>query len=430
VAGIVTIAVRRPAALARNAIAAVAVFAVVFPLAWLAAGQSLGDLPGWLRGSWRLASGYQEAMAIERTDSAVGYVLAVLVALVAGTAAVRLARRDRGLVALGVGLLVLAALEFGFKHGFTRHDAGHEPSFFIIGGFLLVGLARYARRPVAVLVAAGLTLAVVPSGIERFDPFAARDRWRASAEAALNDGYRRDLLANAKREARARYAIPPALVAETVGHPVSVDPWEATAAWAYSMEWRPVPVFQSYSAYTAELDEMNARAIAAAPADQVVLREDREILDDRNARWETPRYLLALACDYTPGARDGRWSLLRHGPDRCAEPRTAGSREVRAGEAVDVPAAGPGEIVVARFTPRPDDVLSTVGNALLKDWSPLHATVDGQRFRLPEALAGGPLMVSVPAELGWAPPFGAFRYSRLAFDRAGTVAFEVVALRA
>jgi hypothetical protein len=161
-----------------------------------------------------------------------------------------------------------------------------------------------------------------------------------------------------------------------------------------------------------------------------VLREEREILDDRNARWETPRYLLALACDYTPGAREGRWSLLRHGPDRCAEPRTAGSREVRAGEAVDVPAAGPGEIVVARFTPRPDDVLSTVGNALLKDWSPLHATVDGQRFRLPEALAGGPLMVSVPAELGWAPPFGAFRYSRLAFDRAGTVAFEVVALRA
>jgi hypothetical protein len=428
VTGIVAISVPSLRSLAWNAGAAAGAFIAVLALGWLAAGQAPGDLGPWLRGSWQLSSGYQEAMAVEAQDRVVGYVLAVLLALVAGAAAVRTARRHRGIVALGVVLLVLATLEFGFKHGFTRHDGGHEVTFFLITGFLLLALAYRARRPIAVFLAAALALALVPATIDQFDPFAARDRWRASAEAVLNDEFRAQLLDEGQWQVQDRYRVPSAMVAETVGHPVSVDPFETTVAWAYSMSWNPVPVFQSYAAYSRPLDELNARAIVAAPADQIVLRQALEMIDERNTRWETPRYLLALACNYTAGAAEGQWSLLHHGENRCAEPRNVLHREIGADEVVETPAVGPNEILVARFTPQSDGVLSTMGQTVLKDWSPFTITADGRRFRLPEALADGPLMMSFPAGLGWAAPFDGFHYQRLSFSKAGTLEFQVVAV--
>jgi hypothetical protein len=424
-AGIVAITVRSWRALAWQAGAGVGAFVVVLLLGWLAAGQPLGNLGPWLRDSWRVASGYQEAMTREQPDNVLGYVLAAVLALVAIVVGVR-AARHRGVAAAGSMLLVVVLLEFGFKHGFTRHDVGHEATFFVITGFLLLALASHARRPVAVLLTGALAFTLVPRDIQQFDPFAARDRWRTSVEALLNDQYRADLLASAKRGTRAQYQVPDSMVAATVGHPVSVDPWEATLPWTYSMDWHPVPVFQAYSAYTPELDELNADAIVAAPADQIVLREDREAFDGRNARWETPRYLLALACNYTPGASAGRWSTLHHGTDRCAAPSTVEIREVAAGEVVSTPAVGEGEILVARFTPEPDGLLTALGNAVLKDWTPLTATTEQGRFRAPEALATGPLMVSFPAELGWAAPFDGFQYKRLGFNRPGTLRFQVV----
>jgi hypothetical protein len=81
---------------------------------------------------------------------------------------------------------------------------------------------------------------------------------------------------------------------------------------------------------------------------------------------------------------------------------------------------------VARFTPEPDGLLTALGNAVLKDWTPLTATTEQGRFRVPEALATGPLMVSFPAELGWAAPFDGFQYKRLGFNRPGTLRFQVV----
>jgi hypothetical protein len=428
VAGIVAISVRSLRALAVNVAAAAVAFTVSFLFLWLVAGQRLGDLVPWLNYSRDIANGYQEAMAIERADNVLGYVLAALLALVAVTVAVRMARSYGGPVGLGVVLLVVAMLEFGFKHGFTRHD-GHEASFFTIAGFVLVALGSYARRPVAVLVTAALAVALTPGTLSHFDPFMARDRWRASAEGILNHNYRVTMLDNGKQKARGQYQLPANLVGESSGHPVSVDPWEATLPWAYSMKWNPVPVFQAYSAYTPSLDALNARAIVEAPSDQIVLRQDRTSIDDRNTRWETPRYLLALACNYTVGVNEQWWSLLRHGENRCSEPRNVGVHKVNPGEAVETPTVGPNEILVARFTPQPDGILTSLSHTVLKDWSPLIATADDSPFRLPKGLADGPLMVSFPATLGWADPFKGFHYKHLSFNKAGTLEFQVVAVR-
>lgn len=426
--GILLLFVSSWRALAWNAGASATAFLGTLVVTWLVARQPLTDLLPWLRRSWNLAEGYQEAMAIERSDNVLGYVLATVLVVLATALAIRRTRAHRGVAAVGLTVLVVAMLEFGFKHGFTRHDAGHEPTFFILAGAALIALAARSRSPIGVLAAAALALANVPTGIGQFDPFAARDRWRASAEAVMNDTYRAQLLTEAKSRARRQYQLPAEMVAAAQTHPVSVDMWEASLPWAYSLEWNPVPVFQAYSAYTAALDELNAEAIVGAPADQIVLRETRNSFDNRNARWETPRYLLALACHYTVGLNRGRWSLLRHGENRCSEPRTILGQEVIAGDRIRVPAVGENEILVARFSPEPSGLLSNLGRTVLKDWTPMTISADGDRYRIPEALSGGPLMVTFPDSLGWAAPFDGFRYQELSFDRPGRLEFQAVAV--
>lgn len=425
-AGILVVFTPSIRALATNAAVAIAAFTAAFLLTWSAAGQAIGDIVPWLHSSWEIAAGYQKAMATEPPDTLVSYVLVVLLALVAGALALRIAGSRKGAAGFGVVVLVVAMLLFGFKQGFTRHDAGHEVAYFVIAGSLLIGLAPHARRPVAVLTAAALAFALVPRGFEQFDPVIARDRLRASAEATLNSGYQHRLLADARQRARSEHQVSSLMLAEIGERPVSVDPWEASLPWAYSMRWRPVPVFQAYSAYTPQLDEMNARAIVAAPRDQMVLRQMWNTIDGRNTRWETPRYLLALACNYTVVTSDSRWSLLRHGENRCAEPRTIEVHDVKPGQVVETPAVKPNEILVARFIPRSDGLPATLLGTVLKDWWPLAVAADDRQFRLPEGLADGPLLVSFPSALGWAQPFDGFQYKRLSFNEPGRLEFQVL----
>ncbi len=426
---IVAVSVRSLRALVWNCAAAAVAFAVTFLSAWLVAGQSLADLVPWLRGSKELTTGYAEAMGFERHDYLFSYLVAGVLTLVAVVLAVRLLWIRWNVPALGLVVLVVAMLDLAFKQGFSRHDGGHEQTYFVIIGFLLLALAGYAKRPVAALVATALAFALVPGQVGQLDPFGAREQWRESVQATFDTGYRDDLLYGARRQARARYRLPSTVLSATAGHPVSVDMWETTLPWVFEMDWRPVPVFQAYAAYTPYLDDLNARTIRSAPDNQQVLRETRtDDIDGRNPRWDTPRYLLALVCGYKVVLNTSGWTLLRHDRNQCTAPQTVTEREVAAGESVSPPAVGANQLLVVRFTPRPDGLVTRLGHALLKDWSPLKVTADGTRYRLPEGLADGPLLVSFPRTLGWAKPFDGFSYKQLSFDKAGTLEFQVVTL--
>ena len=81
------------------------------------------------------------------------------------------------------------------------------------------------------------------------------------------------------------------------------------------------------------------------------------------------------------------------------------------------------ELVLARFRPAPDGLLDTLAAAVFKPRSTLVVTADGRPYRLPDALAGGPLQVAAPAGMLGADAFG---YASLAFSRPGTVEFQVV----
>jgi hypothetical protein len=100
-----------------------------------------------------------------------------------------------------------------------------------------------------------------------------------------------------------------------------------------------------------------------------------------------------------------------------------------AGETATVPTPGPDELVVASFEPEADGLAARLVRAVLKDPSPLIVTVDDEfDERLPEALAGGPLLVSYPdrGDKGLFPPYA---YRELAFSMPGTLTLSTIPLK-
>ena len=434
-AGIMTISTDSLHTLARNTAVGATTFAAAFTAMWLAAGQSLGDVPAWLRGSWELSNGYLEAMGYEWPEHYLPYTLAILLTLVTVALVIRVSHGHRRAVAIGTVLLAVATVEFGFKHGFTRDDPPHEPTFFMLTGFLILWLASRTRRPTMTsrptmaLAAAALAITQVPAGLSQFDLSLTRTHWSMSTQALFDNDYRLTLLKQARLQAIDGYQLPRSMALASQGHPMSIDPWETTLPWTYSFSWNPTPVFQSYSAFTPSLDEMNARAIVEAPADQIILRQVGAAIDERNPFWDPPRYLLALACNYRESDRNASWQLLRHSENHCSDPRTIHVQQVNAGEAVETPQVGQDEILITRFKPKPPTEFVSLSRKVLKDWSPLLVKVDGSEFRLPKALADGPLVTSYPTDTGETSMFDGLHYKNMTFNEPGTLEFQVITVR-
>src|SRR5262249_10277685 len=51
------------------------------------------------------------------------------------------------------------------------------------------------------------------------------------------------------------------------------DPWAIAAVWANDFTWRPVPVFQTYSAYTSLLDQLNGDSLQSNDGPSAVMRQ-------------------------------------------------------------------------------------------------------------------------------------------------------------
>ena len=395
-----------------------------FLACWLVIGQDLGDIPAWLRGSREAISGYSEAMATERLDYLVGYVVAIglggfiLVASVRGALSLG---RARGVVLV---VLCLALLDIMLKAAFTRHDQ-HELAFFVMTTGLLVVLGPLMQHRTAALVAVGISLAMIVPGLQPFDVGQVRDRWRVALQVVLVPGAEDGYNTISREQGQATYLLPQTFVDLIGHHPVAVDPFEAALPIDYGMQWRPMPVFQTYAAYTAYLDDLNAKAARNAPDDQLVLRSDAPTIDGRNPHWETPAYLLALACDYEVVHREGTWTLLQHAEPRCGTAEQVKSQRVSAGQKVAVPDAGPDEIVVASFEPDPPGLLTRAFTAAFKGVQPFEVTVDGHDFRMPQGLAGQPAIMTYPDEADHGL-FAPFDYGTVAYSRPGTVTFDTI----
>jgi len=399
----------------------VVLFVVELVALWLLSGQGIADLPGFLAGSYEVASGYSAAMS--RAAGVPGWQIEVATAgavlLTSGliAAAYRGEYRDGRTRWASTAVIGLAAFLI-YKEGVVRVDAGHL-SLLVSTGCVLWLAIPWSRSRLPVLMAgiAILVLAGVPlrsPGPTGLDPVA-NVRFAADQLATLaSESRRKDLAAAGRAAMRSVYRLDRPTRAALAGERVAIEPWEAGVAWAYSLEWTPLPVFQGYSAYTPDLDRRNAEVARSPFGPTRILRENPALvhpefptrgLDDRFAGWDPPAQSVATLCNFETIHDTARWQVLARTANRCDRPRPAGSVEAEPGSAVSVPAPGRNEVVLVRVEGTDVVGLERLASLALRPQA-RHVVVDGaRRYRLIAATAADGLLLRGSPDIGGSGPF-------------------------
>ncbi len=402
----------------RRVLGYLVLLAALLLVLWTATGQSLGGVPAFVSHTIEISSGYSSAM-LRSTDVAAWKVTAASVAAMALTVALVVAAwrapwRDRRARWAGTVLIALAAFAI-YKEGVVRVDAGHLTVYFANACILWVavgfgGARRWWLPAVAVLVFA-ISLPLRPAGTESNLNFVSNLRFAAEgAHALVSPGRRATIMEEGRQGMVGTYALEPGVLRALSGRSVAVEGWEIAAAWAYRLDWKPLPVFQNYSAYTPALDRLNAEAIEDPDGPERLLREGQAVtyefpgadIDDRFGGWDPPEQARAVLCNFEPLYTSERWQVLGRVADRCGGEREIGSVSAAAGETVDVPTPGAGEVVFARIHGAGVSGLEKVQTFFFHAAS-RHAVVNGDtRYRLvPETAGDGLLLRAAP---GIVPP--------------------------
>jgi hypothetical protein len=334
---------------------------------WLIMGQSLGEIPNFLHNTYEIVSGFSPSM-ITSTDVPGWQVTAATTAAVA-TALALVAASRRGEYRDGrarwaaTALMALAAFTV-FKEGVVRTDAGHLSLFFSTACVLWIAIpwtrARWHWLAAGLVVIVAMSWPVRPEEqTHHLNPVANVEYAVEQARNLLSESHRQQIVDNGRGAMIATYDIEPQILAALRGHSVAIEPWEIGVAWAYRLDWEPLPVFQNYSAYTARLDRINSEALLAPGGPERLLRENVGVvypdefptrtIDNRYPGWDPPEQARATLCNFRLIEATERWQVLARGPDRCGPSRPLGAVEAEAGESVEVPAPGPHEFVWVRI---------------------------------------------------------------------------------
>ncbi|MCB0871332.1 MAG: hypothetical protein KDB52_10915 [Solirubrobacterales bacterium] len=328
---------------------------------WLLTGQSIGNLPDFVSNSIPIVTGYSDAMSLYDQSPVINLVFVVVTAIatVVWTLEGRYKDRRADLAAGAIALVVTFAF---YKQAVIRIDGFHMAAFFALVSLLWVAIPpRRGLLPVSLV---GMTIFAIVASLywasekpaPGLNPIENLRSFVSDARTALDPGRQERLIDRSREQLEDFYGLRPDLKAELEDQTVSVAPWETMAAWAYDLNWSPVPVFQNYSAYTSELDRLNTEAIVSPSGPDRILRHigpnpnyPTRSIDIRLQPWDPPEQSVATLCNFLPVGASRNWQVLARIPGRCGPPIPAGVVESGFGERVAVPRPGRNEVIIARI---------------------------------------------------------------------------------
>jgi hypothetical protein len=278
-------------------------------LFWKLSGQPLGGLADYLTGLGPMISGFTDAMATDGHASEwVLYLLAVAVLMAILLGGTPGSWRDRSFLAL----MFLAIHFLAFKAGFVRHD-GHAriAANTIFLGALLAGTLTGSR---AALVLLAVCIPVSTHIAMSHPTAAATNRYAGPVT----------LLATAWNGILRRVTAPDALPRDFAAHldgirrragiprlegTADIYPVDQSRLIASGNAWHPRPVFQSYSAYTPALANLNKNHLLGPRRPANILFAVQPIDNRLPALEDGPSWPILLA-HYEPTARWGDYLHL------------------------------------------------------------------------------------------------------------------------
>lgn len=411
---------------------------------WLIAGQSLSSLPDFLTSGVPIISGYGEAMGAAVSPSWQLYVSVVAAVGLVSLTAIGAFPDRRGRIAAVVVMAIVAYVVF--KEGVVRFETNHVVVMLSSLGVLALLVPVDGLWRILPLVVAGALFIVtlnlgIPGYSPSLDPIDNVDSAHDQLDLAFSPDQRADGASFAKSAMKSVYDLDDSQLGQLAGRRTAIDPWEIGIAWAYDLDWQPLPVMQGYAAYEEDLDELNAVAVASSSGPDRILRVNPvEVvgelptrgLDNRFPSWDPPAQAVATLCNFETLSTSQRFQVLGRTEDRCGDPVSLGSTSLTEGEALTVPEAGPDEVIFARVDGAGLDVFEHLRAAAIR--APFRfAIVDGDEdstYRLvPGTAEDGLLLNGDPRVVGRGPFAQAPQAQTLAISGAGDVEIELLRMR-
>lgn len=277
------------------AIIAIVSFVVICAFTHIAVGD-------YIRYSLPLISHYDEAMGVQIRRGELQFAgsvifLAVFVGLLAGY----LFRQKKMLPSESLVLCGIWAFAFFmmYKNGFTRYDQYHFSEYYATMPYLLLMVMTFMGAgaklrswwlPVASMLLSGycMILPDIKDGSLNVSYYASYmspiSYWASLTQPAGHVSRELRVLGADKR-------------AEIGNHSMDIFTWEVQLADNYGMNYKPRPIPQSYSAYSAELDSLNAAHFYHNGRPDMLLFQNFPI-DGRYCFWDEALTKAAISINY------------------------------------------------------------------------------------------------------------------------------------
>ena len=258
-------------------------FLALAVVTFVLSGQPLQALGGYVVNTWRIVSGYSEAMHFLPSTSPFTEVAVYLAGssfLVGGLFSAMHDKTFRSTSA-GFSLGLLAILFMAFKAGFARPNQQMGIAFGTLITTAAVVLSLHSEdrvvRPLKVAAVCAALLGLVGTamvGATQYQAELFRPRLGGIPTALrtmprfLGKDYRHDLEARLEQRyqlVRDQFPLP------KLDGSVDIFPWNTTIVVAHGLDYRPRPAFQSYTAYTPELLDLNRNFMTSTQAPDYIV---------------------------------------------------------------------------------------------------------------------------------------------------------------
>lgn len=207
---------------------------------------------------------------------------------------------------LNLSLSLFFVIFLSFKHGFVRQD-GHVVVFAIVvplvTSLLILRISKFRHQKISYYFFAYILIASLLISFPYISP---RNQAKTlmPKQAINNLSYLFDinnLRLTIDKETRGNLAdvqLPDNVKNLVNGKTIDIIPWEISLVPANQLNWKPRPIFQSYSAYTKTLDNFNFESMSKLPRDYIFYNFTS--IDGRHPFFDEPKTFSYVFCNYEP----------------------------------------------------------------------------------------------------------------------------------
>lgn len=329
-------------------------FVSIFITLWVVNGQKCENLLPWLKGSYEIVAGYNEAMAIF-PKTWVLIICSIAGAMYITSIIITISSSNMEISRLGIIAVTSFYVFLSWKHGFVRAD-GHVMSFIfflplaysvLLSDVFQKTMHRQARRYLASMFIGVVILCNWAADFQEPGTMLTKliywpQHMISNSRQILNAATGRlencfeALVTDQEFKRFPDLPVVRSLVGKSSVDVVNYSQW---AALANDLNYQPRPVIQGYAAYTPYLQDLNLSYYKSEKRPKYVLFK-MESIDGRFPTLDDASLLVYILGNFRPVAKEGGFLILKSSFDSTqnAEPLLIHEQDITFGESLDMSA--------------------------------------------------------------------------------------------